>query len=212
MAEVVGVVRDGKFRGYREQINPCFYVPLSQRYVRWLNLEVRTAVDPTSVSAAVRHEIQALDRDLPVPDTQTLSSFRDASLGRERLSAALLGALGVLAVLIAAIGLYGVLAFTVAQQTREIGVRMALGAAAGKVLGDVIRDALTLIGVGVALGCAAAVFLGRLVTSLLYGVSATDPLIYVSAAAVLIAVGVVAAFLPARRASRVDPVVALRYE
>jgi ABC-type antimicrobial peptide transport system permease subunit len=162
--------------------------------------------------AAVRHEIRSLDRDLIVPEVQTLRSFRDAGLGQERLSAALLSGLGILAALIAAIGIYGVLAFAVAQRTREIGIRMALGAASGQVMRSVLADALALIGAGVAIGCVAALALVRFISSLLYGVSSTDPAVYAGTAAILIAVGALASYLPARRASRVDPVVALRCE
>ena len=212
LAEIVGVVRDGRFRGYRVEVNPCFYAPLAQYYSSAMNLEVRTAVNPGRLVAAVRHEIRSLDRDLIVPEVQTLRSFRDAGLGQERLSAALLSGLGILAALIAAIGIYGVLAFAVAQRTREIGIRMALGAASGQVMRSVLADALALIGAGVAIGLVAALALVRFISSLLYGVSSTDPAVYAGTAAILIAVGALASYLPARRASRVDPVVALRCE
>jgi putative ABC transport system permease protein len=212
MAEIVGVVRDGKFRGYREPVNPCFYIPLVQTRMRNTNLEVRAATDAAAIAPAVRHEIRALDKNLSIPEAQTLRAFRDASLGQERLSAALLSGLGALAMIIAGIGLYGVLAFAVAQRTREIGVRMALGAAAGQVLRGVLREAAVLIGGGLAIGSAAAALLGRLVANLLYGVSATDPWIYTVGSGMLLAVGMTAAFLPARRASHVDPIQALRYE
>jgi predicted permease len=212
LAEIVGVVRDGRFRGYRAQVNPCFYVPLAQRHIPRMNLEVRTAGDPGRLVAAVRHEIQSLDRDLLVPEFQTLRSFRDAGLGQERLSAALLSGLGILAALIAAIGIYGVLAFAVAQRTREIGIRMALGAASRQVMRSVLADALALIGAGVAIGFVAALALVRFISSLLFGVSSTDPAVYAGTAGILIAVGALASYLPARRASRVDPVVALRCE
>jgi predicted permease len=211
-AEIVGVVHDGRFRGYRAEVNPCFYVPLAQNYFPMMNLEVRTASNPDGLVAAVRHEIRALDKELMIPEVQTLRSFRDAGLGQERLSAALLSGLGILAALIAAIGLYGVLAFAVSQRTREIGIRMALGARSGQVLGSVLGKALALIGAGLAIGFIAALVLARFVASLLYGVTATDPATYAATAAILTAVGAVAAFLPARRASRVDPMVALRDE
>ena len=174
-AEIVGVVRDGRFRGYRAEVNPCFYGPLAQRYFPLMNLEVRTAANPIGLAAAVRHEIQKLDKDLAVPEAQTLGSFRDAGLGQERLSAALLSGLSLLAALIAAIGLYGVLAFAVAQRTREIGIRMALGAASRQVLRSVLGEALALIGVGLAIGLIAALILAKFVSSLLYGVTALTP-------------------------------------
>jgi predicted permease len=211
-AQVIGVVRDGKFRGYRAQVNPCFYLPLAQRYASTMNLEIRTAMNPASVVAAVRREVRALDKSLILPEMQTLRSFRDAGLGRERLAAALLSGLGGLAALIAAIGLYGVMAFAVAQRTREIGIRMALGAASHDVQRSVVKEALALVGTGLAIGLGASLLLVRFVSNLLYEVSATDPATYAITAAILIAVGVLAAFLPARRASKVDPMVALRYE
>jgi putative ABC transport system permease protein len=207
--EVVGVVRDGRFRGYRATINPCIYVPVAQSYVSSLHLEVRT-VRASTVAAAVRQRIYELDRDLLVAPPQTLRAFRDAGLGQERLSAALLSGLSILAALIAAIGLYGVMAFTVAQRTREIGVRVALGAASGDILRGVMGEALTLIAAGLAIGFVAAALLARLIANLLFGISATDAATYAATAAVLVAAGAVAAFIPARRASRVDPMVALR--
>ena len=214
---------DGRFRCYRDTVRPCFYIPLAQTYgadlryqVSRMNLEVRTTGDPARLAAGIRGEIHALDHaldeDMPARQAQTLESYRDAGLGQERLSAALLSGLGMLAALIAAIGLYGVLAFAVAQRTREIGIRMALGAASGQVLRSVLLDALGLVGAGIAIGFVGAMLLARLVSSLLYGVSSTDPATYAGVAGILIVVGALAAFLPARRASRVDPMVALRYE
>jgi putative ABC transport system permease protein len=211
--EVVGVVRDGPFRGYRAAINPCFYAPLSQNPdVPFLHLEVRAALPPAVVAPEIRHQIRELDPDLITAPPQTLRAFRDAGMGQERLSASLLAGLAMLAALIAAIGLYGVMAFTVAQRTREIGVRVALGAATGDILRGVMREALLLVAAGLAAGCMGAALLARPIANLLFGVSGTDPATYAATAAVLIAFGAIAAFVPARRASRVDPMVALRFE
>jgi predicted permease len=211
--EVVGVVRDGPFRGYREAVNPCFYAPLAQNAdVPFLYLEARTALPPALTASAVRHEIREFDPDLIIPPPQTLSHFRDAGMGQERLSASLLSGLSMLAALIAAIGLYGVMAFTVAQRTREIGLRVALGAAAGDIVRGVMREALFLVAAGLAAGCMGAALLARLIANLLFGVSGTDLVTYAATAAVLIAVGAGAAYLPARRAARVDPMLALRTE
>ena len=183
---VLYTFRDGRFRCYRDTVRPCFYIPLAQTYgadlryqVSRMNLEVRTTGDTARLAAGIRGEIHALDHaldeDMPARQAQTLESYRDAGLGQERLSAALLSGLGMLAALIAAIGLYGVLAFAVAQRTREIGIRMALGAASGQVLRSVLLDALGLVGAGIAIGFVGAMLLARLVSSLLYGVSSTDP-------------------------------------
>jgi predicted permease len=212
MMEIVGVVHDGRFRNYRAEINPCFYVPLGQFPSLWMNLEVRVVGNPTRIAPLLLREIRTLDKDFPTPEIRTLRAYRDGGLGQERLSAALLGGLGLLGLILAAVGLYGVLAFSVAQRTKEIGVRMALGADAAQVLRSVLREALLLIGAGLAAGLAAVFALARLVASLLYGVSPGDPWTHLSAAGALIVIGLAAAGVPARRAARVDPVVALRHE
>jgi len=222
-AEVIGVIRDGRYRNYRDKLRPCFYVSLDQAFgatsdsflhymTNGMRLEVRAAGNPALLSGAVLREIHALDKNLDIEPAQTLESYRDSQLGQERLSATLLSSLGTLAILIAAIGLYGVLTFAVAQRTREIGIRMALGAASRNVLRGILADALALIGIGLVVGFAAARLLARLISSLLFGVTVNDAVAYLGAAGILIAAGLLAAYLPARRASRVDPMLALRYE
>ena len=210
--EVVGVVRDGPFRGYRDEIMPCLYEPLAQSYASSLHLEVRTAIPSAALAGPIRQQIRELDPDLLVAPPRTLRAFRDAGMGQERLSASLLSGLSMLAALIAAIGLYGVMAFTVAQRTREIGVRVALGAASGDILRGVMTEALILVGIGLAVGSLAAAGLARLIANLLFGISATDPMTYAASAIVLVAVGTCAAYLPARRAARTDAMSALRSE
>jgi len=212
MVEVAGVVHDGPFRGYREAIMPCLYEPLAQSYVSSLHLEVRTAIPSAALAGPVRQQIRELDPDLPVAPPRTLRAFRDAGMGQERLSASLLSGLSILAALVAAIGLYGVLAFTVAQRTREIGVRVALGAAGGDIMRSVMAEALAMIGAGLVVGFIATAFLARLIANLLFGISASDPMTYAATAIVLVVVGTGAAYLPARRAARVDLMSALRSE
>jgi predicted permease len=212
IVEVVGVAKDGKFRNYRAQINPCFYVPLYQSYHEVMNLEVRTAADAMSMLGMIRREIQTVDKDLPVSDFQTLKTHRDVGLAQERMAAVLLAALGLLALVLAAVGIYGVTSFSVAQSTRELGLRMALGARAGGVLKLVLKRGLLLIAVGVGVGLAGALVLTRFIVSLLYGVSATDPATLIGITLLLIAVALVACYIPARRATKVDPMVALRHE
>jgi predicted permease len=212
MAEIVGIVRDGRFRNYRASIYPCYYVPYSQDYAAAMSLEVRVAGDPMRLVAPVRRQIRDLDEELEPGDIWTLKSFRDAGLGQERSSAALLSGFGVLAVALAGIGLYGVLSFAVARRTHEIGVRMALGASRGTVLKLVTRQGMALTLAGVVVGLIAAAALTRLIASSLYGVQPTDPITFAGAAVFIVLVALGASYIPARRAAKVDPMVALRYE
>jgi putative ABC transport system permease protein len=212
MAEIVGVVRDGRFRNYRAPINPCIYVPISQHYVGAMSLEVRTAGDPIRLVAPVRRQIQALDEELGVGDVRTLKSFRDARLGRERFSALLLSGFGVVALALVAIGLYGVLSFAVARRTHEIGVRIALGATRRHVLTLVVGQGLGFALVGLAVGLTAALGLIHFVSSMLYGVAPTDPMTFLGVSVLLASLALLACYIPARRATKVDPMGALRYE
>jgi ABC-type antimicrobial peptide transport system permease subunit len=176
-------------------------------------LHVRTGpVDPNGLIAAVRQEIQALDEDLPVFNIKTFAWQMDESLVRERLIATLSSFFGVLAVVLASIGLYGVMTYAVVRRTREIGIRMALGAQRRDVIWAVLRETLLLVLMGVAIGIAAALATTRLISSFLFGLTATDTVTIVMASLLLVAVAAFAGFLPAKRASKVDPIVALRYE
>jgi ABC-type antimicrobial peptide transport system permease subunit len=181
-----------------------------------MTLHVRASRDDSAIAARIREEVQRIDPAMPLLPLETLAAELDAALSRERLVAALSTLFGILALLLAAIGLYGLMAFSVVRRTTEMGIRMALGAARTGVIGLVMREALFLVAAGLALGVPAAFAAGRLagsrISGLLYGLRATDPATMVMAVIVLIVAAATAAYLPAVRASRVDPMVALRSE
>ena len=173
---------------------------------------VRTAMDPKQMAAAVRREVQQVDPRQPVAEVQPMAQYVSSALARPRLYAVLLGAFASLALLLAAIGLYGLMAYAVSRRTHEIGVRMALGAQRRDVLGSMLSDGARLAVTGLVVGVACAIALSRLVAKLLYGVTAGDLLTYAGVVTLLGSVALIATCIPARRASRVDPMVALRYE
>jgi predicted permease len=209
---IIGIVHNGKYQDVREKTPELVYLPFEQHLEGWMNLCVRTVGDPTKVTAAIRREVQSIDTNVPVYNVRTLEAQLDESLSQERLVATLSSWFGAFALLLAAIGLYGVLAYSVTRRTNEIGLRMALGAERGGVIWMVLREALLLVGMGVAIGVPLALALARSVSSLLYGLKPTDSLTISVAVVLLFLVAAVAIYLPARRASRVDPMVALRYE
>jgi ABC-type antimicrobial peptide transport system permease subunit len=176
------------------------------------NVEVRTAGDPMSVVNAVRRVVQDLDRNVPMRDVMTQTEQIDQATFQERLFARLSSFFALLALVLACVGLYGMMSYAVARRTNEIGIRMALGAERAKILRMVLRESMTLAGIGIVIGVPAALAASRLIASMLYGLKPTDPLTILSATAVLAAVALLAGYLPAQRASRVDPMVALRYE
>jgi len=210
--EVVGVVRDLKYDQLAEK--PVFfgYRPLSQRYRAAMTLHVRTTADPLAAISQVRAEVRALDADLPLTNVETMQEHMRLQLAPARLLAVLSSALGVLALLLAAIGLYGVMAYVVGSRTREIGIRMALGAQTSGVRRLVIGQGLRLALIGIALGLLAAFGLTRVLQSVLYGVGTDDPLTFIGVAVLWLSVALLACYVPARRATKVDPLVALRYE
>jgi predicted permease len=210
--EVVGVARDGKYRSLGEEPHPYIYQPVLQSYDPKMTLVVRTTGEPQSVATAVREQIRGLDANLPVADVKTLRDQLDLSLFPSRVAAWTLGGFGVLALLLAAIGIYGVVSYSVAQRTREIGVRMALGAKEKDVLGLVLGEGLFVIAIGLAVGLVLAAGATRVIGGFLYGVGATDPLTFAAVPVLLGCVALVASYIPARRATKVDPLVALRYE
>jgi putative ABC transport system permease protein len=214
--DVVGVAHDGKYRSLGEESQPFFYLcalqpPISNRAQTDLTVIVRTAGDPSALLPVLRQEIHALDRDLPV-QLATMDQHLGLVLLPQRMGATLLGGFGVLGLALAALGLYGVMAYAVSLRTREIGIRMALGARAADVRRMVVTRGLAVTGVGVVLGLLVAFLATRLVTSVLFGVSPTDPVTFAGVVLILAAAGALAAYVPARRATRVDPVVALRTE
>ena len=211
--EVVGVARDGKYRSLGDRSRPYVYRPLMQSYEPRMTLVVRTsAADPRALAGAVREHLRALDRNLPVADVRTLEEQFDLSLLPARVAAWTLGGFGLLALALAAIGIYGVVSYTVAQRTREIGVRMALGAGRADVLRLILGEGLSVVGVGLGLGLLLSFALTRVLGGFLYGVTASDPLTFVGVPALLGSIALAAGYLPARRAAKVDPMVALRYE
>jgi predicted permease len=213
-AEVVGVAQDAKYTSLRAEIPPTVYVSWLQELPRLgqMNFEVRTAGDPANLLAAIRQAVREVDSNLPLFDVKTQAEQASQSLAQERLFAALLTFFGILALLLAALGLYGVLAHSVVQRTQEIGIRMALGAETRHVLWLVISQGMLLVCVGIVAGLAAAYWLTQWLASWLYQVSITDPLTFGAIALLLASIALVACWIPARRATKVDPMVALRCE
>ncbi|HKC85538.1 MAG TPA: FtsX-like permease family protein, partial [Blastocatellia bacterium] len=211
-AEIIGVTGASRYRSLTEAFRPGMLLPAAQNYASDLSLHLRSAGAPASLIESARRELRALDPQLPVTNIRTLEEQRRNSLYSERVTALLLSAFGALALLLAALGIYGVMAYAVAQRTREFGIRMALGARAGDVLRLMLRQGALLIGAGVALGLAGAFAATRLIRSFLYQVSANDPMTFVLAALLLAAVPLLACYIPARRATKVDPMIALRCE
>ena len=209
--EIVGVVRDMKSAKLTESVRPNMFVPLSQFYSGGMTLHVRTERPPADVVPNLRSAVLALDSKLPM-EIKTLDERITGTLSSERMTSWLLTAFGLLALVLAAVGIYGVLAFAVSQRTREIGIRLALGAQRRDVLGLVLRQGLRLAAAGITLGLVFAFALTRLLTTILFDVSPTDPLTFTLISTLLIAVSSLACWLPARRAARVDPMEALRYE
>jgi predicted permease len=209
---VVGIVRNGDYRRLQEEPLPYLYFPLLQSYLSRTILHVRTAGDPEELAGAVRAEVRRLDPALPLSGVQTLEEHLRLATFAPRLLATFLGGLGTIALLLSTVGLYSVIRYAVSQRTRELGVRLALGARPAEVARLVLGQGLVLAFLGTGLGLAAAFTASRLLASQLYGVSATDPAVFIAVVLLLAAVSALASWLPARRAAAVDPMVALRAE
>jgi len=188
------------------------YVPQVQFPINAMTVIVRTEGDPLGLVAAARHEVRVLDKDLPLNDIRTLDEYIHSSVTPQRFITLLLTIFAAIALTLTAVGLHGVMAYSVTQRTHEIGIRMALGAQTGDVLKMVVKQGMLLTLVGIGIGLIGAVVLTRVIASLLYGVSATDPVTFVGVAALLTVVALFACYIPARRATKVDPMIALRYE
>ncbi len=208
--EIIGIVGDIRHRALESQPAAAMYLPTYES--PWMNVVIRTKGDPAFLATAVRKEVQAIDPDQPVAEVKTMEQWLETAVAAPRYRTALLALFAIVALVLASTGIYGVMSYSVTQRTHEIGVRMALGARRRDVLRLVVRQGMTLVVVGVGLGLLGAIALTRVMSTLLFGVTARDPLTFVAVAALLTLIAFVACYLPARRATKVDPLVALRYE
>jgi predicted permease len=208
--QVIGVAKDSKYESVREAPKPFFYVPLRQNFSRGAGLFIRTPLSAATMTTALAREVHALDGNLALFEVISLQEQLDRSTSPQLVAVTLVGVLGGLALLLSAIGLYGVMSYAVSQSTRELGLRMALGAGASNLLRLVLRRGLVLTAVGLAIGAAVSFGLTRLLGNLLYRVSPRDPLAFGSALVVMTMAALAACFLPAWRATRTDPARALR--
>ncbi|HMV51598.1 MAG TPA: FtsX-like permease family protein, partial [Blastocatellia bacterium] len=211
---IVGVVGNVKYTGLDADDSPTMYVPYTTpgwaSWSRSMYLVVRTTGAPSSLASALRREVNALDGDLPLTNVRAMEQVIHESVAEPRFRTSLLGLFAAVALLLAGIGIYGVISYAVTERRHEIGIRMALGAQRGDVMRLVVKQGMLLAGVGIAIGLAASLALTRLMKTLLFGVSATDPLTFGGIALLLALVALAACWIPARRATKVDPMIALR--
>jgi putative ABC transport system permease protein len=207
---IVGVVGDVKQGALNQETQPLLYLPYAQAPVENLRIVARTNLPPVSLTKSVRAAVREVDRELPVFAIRPLDDYVATSIGPQRFYATLVGIFAAVALALAAVGLYGVIAYAVSQRTHELGVRVALGATSQRIASMVVKQGLGLTIGGAAVGVVAAVLMTRVLSALLYGVSALDPVTFAVVLFVLLAVATVASYVPARRAARVDPLVAMR--
>jgi putative ABC transport system permease protein len=213
MREIVGVVGNVKHLSLRNEDSPEMYLPRTQIPFGIMSLVLRTSVsNPSALTSAIRKELSAIDPAIPLTNVKVFDEYVSRSLARPRFNALLLSIFAGTALLLTAIGIYGVMAYSVAQRTNEIGIRIALGAAKSNIFRLVVGQAMTLVAISVVIGVVGAFAATRLLSSLLFGVSANDPLTFAAIVVLISAVAFIAAWLPARRAASVDPVIALRAE
>jgi predicted permease len=210
--EVVGVVKTGKYRTLAEDPKPFFYYSMNQRRPSTAAMVVRASVDPRSLVGAIRGQVQAIDRRVPLSGVKTMDEHKTYALWAPNMAASFSVAFAVVAILLSAVGLYSVMAYVVSQRTREVGIRMALGANRGDVMKMITRQGMRLATIGVVIGMLLSLALAKVLSSLLIGVSGYDVTIFILVPVLLSVVALVACYLPARRATKVDPLVALRYE
>ena len=210
--EVVGIVGDEQTGSLIDTKSPGVYVTFDQSPTNDLNMVLRASLDPRMLTSAIHAAVRAVDKDQAIADLETLEQIKSGTVSSDRMQTMLLAIFAALALLLAAIGIYGVISYSVTQRTHELGIRAALGASRGSLLGMVIRRGMQLTLIGLAIGAAGALALTRLLASLLFGISPRDPVTLIAVAAVLSAVALLACYIPARRAAAVDPLVALRYE
>jgi putative ABC transport system permease protein len=209
---VVGVAKESKYLTLGEAARPYYYLPLQQDFFPSARLHVRTEGDPKNLVASIRNLIRGVDATVPISNVQTGSDHLDLALLVPRIGAMLLGPAGLVVLVLAVIGLYGIMSYSVVRRTQEIGIRIALGAQRPDVLLMVIKEGMSLVGIGLLLGFVVAFAITRILTSLLYSISATDPVTFIAVSLLLSAVALFAIFMPARRALKIDPIIALRYD
>jgi putative ABC transport system permease protein len=210
--EIVGIVGDVKYESLVDEAKPAVYFPHSELTYSFMTLVVRTTADPADMASALRSEVRAIDPDQPVSDVRTMDQVMSDTLSRARFNTLLLGLFAGLATLLAAVGIFGVMNYSVTLRTHEIGIRVALGAQQGRLLMLILRQGLLLTLTGIGIGLAGAFALTRVLSGMLFGVGATDPATFAAIVLLLAVVSLIACYIPARRATKVDPMIALRYE